>query len=231
MVISRPAGTGDVGYRMVARPLLDRLEAVRGQVDLVAQRRDELDEAEELFRKAADIAEEIGDRPGMAMTYHQLGMVEQWRGDLGSAEGWYRKALAIKEEIRDRPRMMSTYHQLGEIARLRGRLDEAEEWNRNALTLAEEIGDRSSMASGYGSFGLLAEDRGQLPEALAWTVRCVALFDEFPHPSTGPGPGHLARLTQLLGMSVLEGTWRQVTGNELPRAVRAYVQEQLKEGQ
>ena len=38
MVISRPAGTGDVGYQMVARPLLERLEAVRGQVDLTVPR-------------------------------------------------------------------------------------------------------------------------------------------------------------------------------------------------
>jgi hypothetical protein len=29
MVISRPAGTRDVGYQMVARPLVDRLDAVR----------------------------------------------------------------------------------------------------------------------------------------------------------------------------------------------------------
>ena len=38
MVISRPAGTGDVGYQMVARPLLERLEAVRGEVDLTVLR-------------------------------------------------------------------------------------------------------------------------------------------------------------------------------------------------
>jgi hypothetical protein len=38
MVISRPAGAAEVGYRMVARPLLDRLEAVRGSVDLVVLR-------------------------------------------------------------------------------------------------------------------------------------------------------------------------------------------------
>jgi tetratricopeptide (TPR) repeat protein len=38
MVISRPAGTGDVGYRIIARPLLERLEAVRGGVDLVVLR-------------------------------------------------------------------------------------------------------------------------------------------------------------------------------------------------
>jgi hypothetical protein len=40
MVISRPAGTGDVGYRMIVRPLLDRLDAVRGVVELVVLRRD-----------------------------------------------------------------------------------------------------------------------------------------------------------------------------------------------
>jgi tetratricopeptide (TPR) repeat protein len=38
MVISRPSGAEDVGYRMVARPLIDRLEAVRGDVDLVVLR-------------------------------------------------------------------------------------------------------------------------------------------------------------------------------------------------
>jgi len=38
MVISRPRGSGDVGYRMIARPLLERLEAVAGQVDLVVLR-------------------------------------------------------------------------------------------------------------------------------------------------------------------------------------------------
>ena len=38
MVISRPSGTEDVGYQMVARPLLERLDAVRGQVDLTVLR-------------------------------------------------------------------------------------------------------------------------------------------------------------------------------------------------
>ena len=38
MVISRPAGTQDIGYQMVARPLLERLDAVRGEVDLTVLR-------------------------------------------------------------------------------------------------------------------------------------------------------------------------------------------------
>ena len=43
MVISRPAGMRDVGFRMIARPMLERLEAVRGRVDLVVLRPPTLD--------------------------------------------------------------------------------------------------------------------------------------------------------------------------------------------
>jgi hypothetical protein len=53
MVISRPKGAGDVGYRMIARPLLDRLEAVRGQVDLVVLRPPTLDELGKVLSEAA----------------------------------------------------------------------------------------------------------------------------------------------------------------------------------
>ncbi|HEX7291993.1 MAG TPA: tetratricopeptide repeat protein [Conexibacter sp.] len=38
MVIARPEGAEDVGYRIVARPLLRRLQAVRGEVELVVLR-------------------------------------------------------------------------------------------------------------------------------------------------------------------------------------------------
>ena len=43
MVISRPAGAADVGFQMIARPLVHRLEAVRGNVDLVVLRPPTLD--------------------------------------------------------------------------------------------------------------------------------------------------------------------------------------------
>ena len=55
MVISRPAGAADVGFRMIARPLLERLEAVRGQVELVVLRPPTLDALAETLseRRAA----------------------------------------------------------------------------------------------------------------------------------------------------------------------------------
>ena len=66
-----------------------------------------LEEAENWYRKSLAISEELGDRPGMAITYHQLGIVAQDRGQLEEAEHWHRKSLAISEELGDRPGMAS----------------------------------------------------------------------------------------------------------------------------
>ncbi|WP_327398709.1 tetratricopeptide repeat protein [Streptomyces sp. NBC_01288] len=57
MVISRPDGTADIGYQMIARPLLRRLEAVRGNVELTVLRPPTLDR----LREVLDGAREAGE--------------------------------------------------------------------------------------------------------------------------------------------------------------------------
>jgi tetratricopeptide (TPR) repeat protein len=193
------------------------------QLGTAAQDRGQLDQAEDWYRQSLAIREELGNRPGMADSYHQLGRVAQDRGRLDQAEDWYRQSLAIKEDLGDRPGMAVSYHQLGRVAELQGQLEEAEDWYRRSLAISEDLGDRPGMAFSYGQLGLLAERRGQPRQALDWMVRCVTLFPEFPHPATGPGPEHLARLTAQLGMGALETSWRQATGGPLPEAVRGYI--------
>ncbi|MGA5450319.1 tetratricopeptide repeat protein, partial [Streptomyces umbrinus] len=179
--------------------------------------------AEDWYRQSLTIKEDLGDRPGMASTYHQLGRVAQERGGLDEAEDWYRQSLTIKEDLGDRPGMASTYHQLGRVAEERGRLDEAEDWYRQSLTINEDLGNRPDLAMTYGQLGLLVENRQHLEEALKWTVQCVTQFEQFPHPLTVPGPAHLKRLTRSLGIRALEQTWQSVTGSPLPMPVRDFV--------
>jgi tetratricopeptide (TPR) repeat protein len=62
MVIARPAGLQDVGYQMIARPLLERLSAVRGQVELEVLRPPTLEALTGQLKAAAAV-----DRP-----YHIL---------------------------------------------------------------------------------------------------------------------------------------------------------------
>ena len=109
------------------------------------------------------------------------------------------------------------------VAQRRGDLAAAEAWYRKSLEIAEALGDRPGMAATYGQLGLLAEARNDAVTALDWTVRCIALFPEFPHPATGPGPHHLVRLTAALGIPALEASWQRCTGKPLPDNVRSVV--------
>jgi tetratricopeptide (TPR) repeat protein len=193
------------------------------QLAMVAQDRRDYGEAAEQYAQALAIREELGDRPGMADSYHQLGIVARLRGRLDEATDWCARSLAIKEELGNRARLANSYQLVGMIAQDRGDYDEAVDWYARALAIREELGDRPALVLSYGQLGLLAEERGSPGEALEWLVRCVALFDDFPHPSTTPAPGHLARLTHQLGIKALEGCWQRVTGGPLPGAVRDYV--------
>ena len=49
------------------------ISVIYHQLGMTAQDRGRLDEAEDWYRKSLTIKEELGDRPGMAITYHQLG--------------------------------------------------------------------------------------------------------------------------------------------------------------
>ncbi|MGH3693749.1 MAG: tetratricopeptide repeat protein [Pseudonocardiaceae bacterium] len=186
----------------------------------VAQERGRLDEAQQWCLKSLTISEELGDRPTMARIYHHLGIADQLRGRLDEAQQWCLKSLAISEELGDRPTMAISYHHLGRVAQERGRLDEAQQWYLKSLTIKEELGNRPGTALSFAQLGLLAEARGHPEQALDWMIRCVALFDEFPHPATGPGPAHLARLTAQLGIDTLKRCWHRVTGQPLPQVVR-----------
>ena len=49
------------------------ISAIYYQLGMTAQDRGRLDEADDWYRQALTINEELGDRPSMASTYHQLG--------------------------------------------------------------------------------------------------------------------------------------------------------------
>jgi tetratricopeptide (TPR) repeat protein len=82
------------------------------QLGYTAQGRGRLDEAEDWYRRALTIFEELSDRPHMAITYYQLGHTAQDHGRLDEAEDWYRKSLTIFEELGDRPHVAMTYAKL-----------------------------------------------------------------------------------------------------------------------
>jgi tetratricopeptide (TPR) repeat protein len=84
MVISRPAGAADVGYRMIARPLLERLEAVRGEVDLVVLRPPTLDALNATLTEATEAGE-----PFQVVHFDGHGVLASRRAAGAGAPGMY----------------------------------------------------------------------------------------------------------------------------------------------
>jgi len=79
MVISRPSGAADVGFRMIARPLLERLEAVRGRVEA--------------------IKEKLDDRASTAVTYSKLGLIAEEKDDPDEALKWTVRCVALFDDV------------------------------------------------------------------------------------------------------------------------------------
>jgi tetratricopeptide (TPR) repeat protein len=165
------------------------------QLGIAAQIGGRLDEADDWYRQAIQIREELGSRALLATDYHELGMVAQARGRLSEADNWYRKALAISEELGRRLQMTGTYHQLGINAQDRGQLDEADDWYGKALAIRQELGDRPGMLASYHQLGMAAQDRGQLDKADDWYRKALAIEEELGDRS------NMAKTYQGLGIN------------------------------
>jgi tetratricopeptide (TPR) repeat protein len=208
----------DLEAMLDAQPASDQQRQHLGtayhQLGVVAEERGGLDRAEDWYRRSLTVAEQVGDRPGMANTYHQLSLVAHLRWDPDAAEDWSRRSLAIKEELGDRPGMASSYHQLGVVALVKGDLDAAEDWYRRSLTIYERLGNRSHIASNYHQLGMVAQARGDLDRAEDWYLRSLTIDEQLgDRPGKALSYGQLGLLAEQRGdpQRALEWTVRCVT--------------------
>jgi hypothetical protein len=51
------------------------------QSGIIEHKKGNYEEAEMFYSKSLEIFEELGDKPGIASSFHQLGMIRQEKGD------------------------------------------------------------------------------------------------------------------------------------------------------
>lgn len=69
---------------------------------MTAQDRGHLDQADNWYRQSLTIKEELGDRPGMALTYAQLGLLAEARAQAMVALEWDIRAIILFDEFPSR---------------------------------------------------------------------------------------------------------------------------------
>jgi len=75
------------------------MAATYHQLGITVQRRGRLDEADDWYRKALDITEELGDRPSMALTYAQLGLLAEERDQAPLALQWNIRCVTLFDQF------------------------------------------------------------------------------------------------------------------------------------
>ena len=125
-------------------------------------------EAEKLYRKYAEAAQDYTDMKGEANAYHQLGIIAEEQRDFKAAEGWYRKSLAIKLRYGDEHGAAITYGQLGNLKLEQQDFDAAESWYKKALMIFIKQGNEHDAAGTYHQLGRIAEEQRDFKAAEGW---------------------------------------------------------------
>ena len=138
----------------------------------VARLRGEFDAAQALFRRAAKLLHERGDREGEADALHSLAAIARRAGDCQSSFAYLDRAAALTDESSPvRPRCGNTR---GLCLTGLDQWAEAEREFRAALQLAEEQGDAHYARLIAHNLALPAAMRGDFGQALRWLRRLVS---------------------------------------------------------
>jgi tetratricopeptide (TPR) repeat protein len=127
---------------------------------------------------ALQIAEELGERKGVADSLHQIGMIRQERGEYDTALELYERSLKIFEELGDGAGVASSLHQIGNINCLRRDYEAALEQYERSLKIIEELGDQPRLAISLHQIGMIHQGRGEYEAALAQYKRSLKIAEE-----------------------------------------------------
>jgi CHAT domain-containing protein/Tfp pilus assembly protein PilF len=128
------------GWSADQRAVRARAKALESEA-FEARGQGEYDRAVGLFLDVIDLAESIGDRRTIAVTWGSLGVAHWYRGDNDAVVESYTKALGARRAIEDRILEGKTLNGLGSIHFRKGEYGEAVRYYGEAAALRRRTGD------------------------------------------------------------------------------------------
>ena len=133
--------------------------------------------AEELYKKAAAIKIETGDRDGEATCYGHLGPLFRSLGEYAKANKYLEKALAIRKEIGDKQGEAQCYGNLGMLFLSMGEYVKAKEYLKKALLTRKQfkIGERIGEAAECAKLAKVLVSLGEYANAEEYLQKALAI--------------------------------------------------------
>jgi predicted ATPase len=134
--------------------------------------------ADPLFREALDIARQMGDTRGIAVSLNALGVNDRNRGEAAVAHSLFEESLLLWRELDDQKAVARALSNLANVVKLQGDFARARALHAECLSIFSGLGDRAGVAWSLNSQGDVARDQADFAGAQTLYEQGLAIFRE-----------------------------------------------------
>src|SRR6266478_2248699 len=134
--------------------------------------------ADALINESQDIAHELGDKTGVAVSLNALAVFARDRGDVATAHVLFEASLGLWRELGDQKAVARALSNLANVLKLQGDYDRARPLYAECLSIFRGLGDRTGVAWSLNYQGDVARDQGDSAAAQALYEQGLVIFRE-----------------------------------------------------
>jgi predicted ATPase/serine/threonine protein kinase len=131
-----------------------------------------------LLSESRDIARQLGDKTGIAVSLNALAVVARDKPDLPAAFALFEESLLLWRELGDQKAVARSLSNLANIAKLQGSHDLARALYAECISIFRGLGDRTGVAWSLNYQGDVARDQGESVAARTLYEQALAIFRE-----------------------------------------------------
>jgi tetratricopeptide (TPR) repeat protein len=134
--------------------------------------------AEALINESQNIAHQLGDKTGIAVSLNALAVFARDRGDVATAQKLFETSLGLWRELSDEKAVARALSNLANVLKLQGDYDRARSRYAECLAIFRGLGDRTGVAWSLNYQGDVARDQGDSAAAQALYEQGLVIFRE-----------------------------------------------------
>ncbi len=134
--------------------------------------------ADALISESQNIARQLGDKTGVAVSLNALAVFARDRGDVAIAHALFEESLVLWKELGDQKAVARALSNLANVLKLQGDYDRARSLYAECLAIFRGLGDRTGVAWSLNYQGDVARDQGDSAAARTLYEQGLAIFRE-----------------------------------------------------
>jgi predicted ATPase len=134
--------------------------------------------ADMLMKQSLDIARQLRDQKGVAVSLNALAVLTRDRGEVALARALFEESLMRWRELGDRQAEARSLSNLASVVKMQGDSARALSIYSECLSIFQSLGDRTGVAWSMNYQGDVARDQGDSAAARTLYEQCLAMFRE-----------------------------------------------------